>query len=104
MADPFIREHLEQLLKFVRGNALLGLIKPYKNIKISFISQQLRIEEEEVENLLVSYILDGCIQGRIDQVNGMLKMTQMDTDRRHVAMENWADSLVKVFSAITIWL
>lgn len=102
MADPFIREHLEQLLKYVRGNALIGLIKPYRNIRISFISEQLGMDEEEVENLLVSYILDGYIKGKIDQVNKMLRMTENSEDERYIAIERWAKSLTKSIESINL--
>ncbi|ENN70922.1 hypothetical protein D910_05592, partial [Dendroctonus ponderosae] len=93
MADPFIREHVEQLIKCVRGNAILLLVKPYKIISIPFISKNLNIDEEEVENLLVSHILDGSIKGRIDQVKGVLRMTDNSTADRYVALEKWAQSL-----------
>ena len=58
MQDPFIREHIEDLLKNVRTNLLIKLIKPYTRINISYISAELNVEAEEVENLLVSCILD----------------------------------------------
>ncbi|XP_050304163.1 COP9 signalosome complex subunit 2-like [Anthonomus grandis grandis] len=97
MRDPFIREHLEELLKYVRGNAMLGLIKPYRNIRISFISEQLGMNEEDVENLLVLYILDGHINGRIDQVNKILrKREQCENIEQYVALEKWANSLATV--------
>lgn len=102
MADPFIREHVEQLIKCVRGNAILLLIKPYKNISIAFISKNLNIDEEEVENLLVSHILDGSIKGRIDQVNGVLRMNDQSTVDRYVALEKWAQSLEIVGDAIIL--
>lgn len=58
MADPFIREHIEDLLRNIRTQVLIELIRPYKNIAISFIADVLNIETHEVESLLVSCILD----------------------------------------------
>ena len=58
MDDPFIRDYIEDLLKNIRTQVLLRLIKPYTRIKIPFISQELNIPGNEVEHLLVSLILD----------------------------------------------
>lgn len=58
MADPFIREHIEDLLRNIRTQVLIKLIRPYKNIAIPFIANALNIEPAEVESLLVSCILD----------------------------------------------
>lgn len=69
MDDPFIREHIEDLLRNIRTQVLIKLIKPYTRIKISFISRELNIEPLDVESLLVSCILESTIYGRIDQVS-----------------------------------
>ena len=58
MDDPFIREHIEDLLRNIRTQVLIKLIKPYTRIQIPFISTELNIDVSEVENLLVSCILD----------------------------------------------
>ena len=47
---------------------VLKLIQPYTRIRIAFVAQQLNVDERDVEQLLVSLILDGRIQGHIDQV------------------------------------
>ncbi|GAB2280425.1 hypothetical protein Dimus_015058 [Dionaea muscipula] len=39
MDDPFIRNHIEDLLKTIRSQVLLKLIKPYTRIMIPFISR-----------------------------------------------------------------
>lgn len=58
MADTFIREHIEDLLRNIRTQVLIKLIRPYTKIAIPFISKELNIESSEVEGLLVSCILD----------------------------------------------
>ena len=68
MEDTFIREHIEDLLRNIRTQVLIKLIKPYTRIQIQFISGELNIETADVESLLVSCILDSTISGRIDQV------------------------------------
>ncbi|XP_060520161.1 COP9 signalosome complex subunit 2-like [Cylas formicarius] len=102
MADPFVGEHLEELLKRVRGSAVLRLIAPYKNIKIKFISQKLGIDEAHVENLIISYILDGWVNGKIDQVNGVLSIEQEHNVGKCLAMKKWSDGLEGLFANINL--
>jgi COP9 signalosome complex subunit 2 len=47
---------------------LLKLIQPYTRVRLPFISRALHIPEADVEQLLVSLILDNRIQGHVDQV------------------------------------
>lgn len=49
---------------------LLKLIQPYTRVRLPFISEKLNIPEKDVEQLLVSLILDNRISGYIDQVRG----------------------------------
>jgi hypothetical protein len=49
---------LSDLLRNIRTQVLIKLIKPYTRIQIPFISTELNIDVSEVENLLVSCILD----------------------------------------------
>ena len=51
------------------SQVVLKLIQPYTRIRIPFVSQQLNIPEADVEQLLVSLILDNRINGHIDQVS-----------------------------------
>ena len=76
MDDPFIREHIEILLRAIRTKVLMKLIKPYTKIRIQFLAQELNIVIDEVENLLVACILDETIRGKIDQVQHVLELDQ----------------------------
>merc|ERR1719326_449380 len=90
MDDPFIREHIEDLLRNIRTQVLIKLIKPYTRIQIKFISGELNIESGDVESLLVSCILDNTISGRIDQVSGVLELDQSsEGSARYVALDKW---------------
>ncbi|KAH7724243.1 COP9 signalosome complex subunit 2-like protein [Aphelenchoides avenae] len=70
MSDPFIREHIEELLGNIRTEVLLRLIKPYTQIRISYLAEQLNIPIQEVTRLLIDIILDRCPQLKIDQIAG----------------------------------
>lgn len=94
MDDPFIREHIEDLLRNIRTQVLIKLITPYTRIHIPFISKELNIDSSEVENLLVSCILDSMIQGRIDQVNQVLELNSKGQGAaRYNALDKWTGQL-----------
>ncbi|KAJ8938101.1 hypothetical protein NQ314_011613 [Rhamnusium bicolor] len=102
MADQFIHEHIADLLKHVRTKVLLILVKPYNNIKLTFISKELGISEEEVESLLVSCILDGFVEGRIDQVNKILIMKPTACDEKYLALEKLTEQIRKLSFTIGV--
>lgn len=52
-----------------RPQVVLRAIAPYTRVRIPFIARQLNVPAADVEQLLISLILDGRVQGRIDQVN-----------------------------------
>lgn len=56
MDDPFIRNYIEDLLKNVRTQVLLKLIKPYTRIRIPFISKVKKIEPCCLSSLSLSII------------------------------------------------
>lgn len=56
--SPYTFPFLADLLKNIRTEVLIKLIKPYSRVRIPFISEQLKIPEADVEALLVSCILD----------------------------------------------
>lgn len=73
MDDEFIREYLADLLRTIRMQVLQEVLRPYTRISIVAISKKLNgIPTKDVENLLVTAIIDGKLDGRIDQVNGIL--------------------------------
>ncbi|CAH1155129.1 unnamed protein product [Phaedon cochleariae] len=100
MADPFVHEHIAELLKHVRTKVLLILVKPYKHIKLDFISEELGISVTDAELLLVSCILDGHVNGRIDQMKGVLVMRPSAPDEKYVAMEKLSDQINKLTLSI----
>jgi len=104
MADNFIREHIEDLLRNVRTQVLIKLIKPYTRIHIPFISKQLNIDCSEVEALLVQCILDNTIEGKIDEVSSVLEMTRKDTlaksSDRYSALGRWANQIHSLHGAL----
>eukprot|EP00040_Diaphanoeca_grandis_P023519 m.128115 g.128115 ORF g.128115 m.128115 type:complete len:455 (+) comp29315_c1_seq1:339-1703(+) len=101
MNDPFIRDYISDLLKNVRTEVLIKVIKPYTRVRIPFLSKKLNIDGGEVEHLLRMCILDGTISAKIDQVAQILVVTPADAvDMRYDAMGKWASQLNILLTAI----
>ncbi|KAG0234097.1 hypothetical protein BGW41_001234 [Actinomortierella wolfii] len=100
MDDLFIRDYIDDVLKNIRTQVLIRLIKPYTTIKLQFISEQLNIPAQDVEDLLVGLILDKKVAGYIDQVNQRLDLErQTSGTMRYNAMEKWAANLEVMYNA-----
>lgn len=92
---------LTDLLRNIRTQVLIKLIRPYTRIAIPFISTELNIDPSEVESLLVSCILDNTVQGRIDQVNQVLELDKVSQcAARYTAMEKWSNQIQSLQLAV----
>ncbi|PHT34594.1 hypothetical protein CQW23_26394 [Capsicum baccatum] len=101
MDDPFIRNYIEDLLRNVRTQVLLKIIKPYTRIRIPFISKELNVPEKDVEELLVSLILDNRIHGHIDQVNRLLECGDRSKGmKKYTAIDKWNTQLRLPYMAL----
>jgi hypothetical protein len=56
--------------------AILQTVKSYRRCKVQFLAARLKVETPYLETLLVQLILDGEISGKIDQLTGVLDLTQ----------------------------
>lgn len=89
MEDEFVREHIEDLLRTIRTQVLRRVIRPYTRISLQAIARELNdIPVKDVESLLVGLILDGSLDGTIDQVTGVL----LKKEERGLAAQNKAQS------------
>ncbi|KAJ3370502.1 COP9 signalosome complex subunit 2 [Allomyces arbusculus] len=74
MDDPFIREYLDDVLRTIRSQVLIKLIRPYTRIRLQYVADHLNISVADVTDLLVTLLLDKKIVGKIDQVNARLDL------------------------------
>jgi COP9 signalosome complex subunit 2 len=77
---------------------LIARVKPYKSVSLDFLARQLNVSRDEIRSLLSELILEEKIKGEIDQLNGFLEL-QGGGDKvstKHVAMKEWAKSLVSM--------
>lgn len=69
MGDPFIKLYMDDILRTMRTQVLLKAIAPYTRVTLPYVASELNgIPVTDVEDLLVSLILDGKVEGKIDQV------------------------------------
>jgi COP9 signalosome complex subunit 2 len=109
MEDAFVRNYVEDLLRNVRTQVLLRLITPYTRVHLRTIAAELGVPEAEVQSLLVSLILDGRVEGHIDQVNGLLELRGSEAGagaRKYAGLEVRLvmdiAALVRVLTALSI--
>jgi 26S proteasome regulatory complex component len=89
MEDEFIREYVSDLRRTIRKQVLLQVVQPYTRISLRSLAAELNgISIQEIETLLVSLILDGEVDGRIDQVKGILEKSVSVGKRSHAADEH----------------
>uniref|UniRef100_F1KXX7 COP9 signalosome complex subunit 2 n=1 Tax=Ascaris suum TaxID=6253 RepID=F1KXX7_ASCSU len=100
MADPFIREHIEELLNNIRSQVLLQLSTPYSRIQLSYLADELHISINEVVVLLVELILDGVLPATIDEINGTLIANPPAPSSRSEALEKCAKKVHNLQYAI----
>ncbi|KAL4251515.1 26S Proteasome and COP9 Signalosome Component [Abortiporus biennis] len=102
MDDPFIKDYIDELLRSLRTQYLIDLIKPYTRLELVFLAQQLNVERDEVEELLIGLILEGKVEGRIDQVGMRLELDrkQILEKKRYTALQKWTETLEGIHTAV----
>jgi len=100
--DPFIRRYTGELLRSLRTQYLIDLIKPYTRLELSFLARQLNVDKDEVEEMLIDLILEGKVEGRIDQVTMRLELDRHQNleKKRYAALERWTEALEGIHSTV----
>lgn len=100
LADPFIAENIDEVTRNMRTKAVLKLITPYTRMHLSWIAKQLCISEAEVQDIMGFLIIDGKINGKINQQTGVL---EIDSDRdaeRIGAIQHLSDALAELYTVV----
>jgi len=102
MDDPFIRSYIGELLRSLRTQYLIDLIKPYTRLELAFLAKQLNVDKDEVEDLLIGLILEGKVEGKIDQVAMRLELNSKQSleRKRYAALEKWTVALESVHNSV----
>ncbi|RSH79148.1 uncharacterized protein EHS24_001186 [Apiotrichum porosum] len=101
-ADPFIRFFIDDLLRSLRTEYIVDIIKPYTRMKLDFLAETLSLSNNEVESLVVSLILDGRIKAKVDQINGIIVLERFhaDLNSRYAALDKLSGELSSLSSRI----
>ncbi|PHH67962.1 hypothetical protein CDD80_388 [Ophiocordyceps camponoti-rufipedis] len=100
LADPFIAENIDEVTRTMRTKGIMKLIAPYTRLKLSWIARQLRISEPEVQDILSFLIVDGKINGTLDQREGVLVVTSDADAERIAAVRGLTKSISNLFEAM----
>ena len=75
-------------------------MKPYNRITLAYLGKEVGVGPDEAEELIVQLILDGKVDGRIDQQNGLLDLSggsrATSSTRKFAALESWSKSTMHV--------
>lgn len=96
LSDPFIREHIDEVTRNIRTEALIKLIAPFTRFTLEFISKQLRISIPEVQEIVGFLILDKKIRGKINQEKGTVQIENNFDAERMRAISDWKNALERV--------
>ncbi|KAH7256226.1 PCI domain-containing protein [Fusarium tricinctum] len=98
--DSFIAENIDEVTRNMRTKGVIKLIAPYTRMKLSWIAKQLKISEPEVQDILGFLIIDGKINGRVNQQEGLLEITSDADAERIAALQSLTTSISELFGAV----
>jgi COP9 signalosome complex subunit 2 len=100
LADPFIAENIDEVTRNMRIKGVVKIIAPYTRMRLDWIAQTLKISEAEVRDILGFLIMDGKIQGRIDQKLGLLEIQSHADAGRIESLQGLCESVQSFFKAV----
>eukprot|EP00758_Cryptobia_borreli_P002436 Tbor_TRINITY_DN3028_c0_g1::TRINITY_DN3028_c0_g1_i1::g.17428::m.17428/K12176/COPS2, CSN2, TRIP15; COP9 signalosome complex subunit 2 len=89
--DPFLIPFLQPLITHTREKKLIAICRPYNRVRISFLAEAMQVTEEEVLRLCTCALLEGTLQGVIDDTEGVLLLTGSGSKGmgRYQMLEAW---------------
>merc|ERR1712154_629396 len=98
MNDDFIVEHMPAVKLRIRSKVLVKLIKPYTRVKLEWLCRQLNATMAAVVNL----ILDGSVQGRLNQILSLLDLSHTQKqDKLYESMDSWLTAVNRLRQSIS---
>eukprot|EP00823_Brevimastigomonas_motovehiculus_P004362 TRINITY_DN2862_c0_g1_i2.p1 TRINITY_DN2862_c0_g1~~TRINITY_DN2862_c0_g1_i2.p1 ORF type:complete len:506 (-),score=87.20 TRINITY_DN2862_c0_g1_i2:331-1731(-) len=100
-ADPFFIKHKDALLAEFQSRVILSLVRSYRRIKILHLARALTVDSSKVEETLVRLILDGTLDARIDQVKGVVDLSQRSSGGKFNKLTAWSNTLNHIVSTLS---
>ena len=92
--DSFVSPYIEDLRRKLCAKAILRLIGPYSRVKIQMIRDALQQTTINVDEILVTLILDEQIHGKIDQTRDILEIARAEDDlNKYKVLRDFADNI-----------
>jgi len=101
--DNFALQFIPTVVRCFQYQKISDIVKAYSKVKITFIADQLKIDVDECEAIIVEFIIDGRLDGTIDQINKVLLMKEEgadEVDTKYKAMGQWSRHVQIVTGAI----
>jgi COP9 signalosome complex subunit 2 len=95
LSDPFIRTYIDTILRSIRNQVIVQVIRPYKRIELSFLAGKVGVTDDEVEELLRLLILDRKLgrSGKVDRVSKLLVFNELEGEgeeiERFEVLDRW---------------
>ncbi|KAA6365415.1 MAG: putative COP9 signalosome complex subunit 2, partial [Streblomastix strix] len=70
--DEIVKKYVDDLIHDIRVSKLKQIIRPFTSVKIKFLSDELKWDPSDLERNIAILIMDGHIDGKLDQIQGML--------------------------------
>ena len=101
--DKAFFKYLEPLISAFRMVKLQALCAPFTQVRLSYLAAEMNITEAEAEQLCVQAILEGSVDGLLDQPSGSLMLPEpMSSDAdRSSALGEWSRQMATRFEAVS---
>ncbi|DAZ96988.1 TPA: hypothetical protein N0F65_011903 [Lagenidium giganteum] len=105
LSDPIMMKYLNPLVRNIRSQVMKKMVQPYRSIKLSHIASAMRMTPDEVEEIATQLIQNHDLNGKIDQVTGLLVLERAGKDkgsaeRTFDALQRWVRALETVHTAV----
>ena len=106
LSDPFIRTYIDTILRSIRNQVIVQVIRPYKRIELSFLAGKVGVTDDEVEELLRLLILDRKLgrSGKVDRVKKLLVFAELEGEEdeieRFEVLDRWAKSVDELWAKV----
>jgi COP9 signalosome complex subunit 2 len=100
LSDPFIAENIDEVTRNMRLKGIIKITAPYSRMRLSAIARELNIPQNEVMDILGFLIVDGKINGRVNEQEGILEITNDADKERFDALHELANGLSTFYEVL----
>lgn len=93
LSDPFIAENIDEVTRNMRLKGIIKVTAPYSRMRLSGIARELNIPQNEVMDILSFLIVDGKINGQVNEQEGILEIFNDADKERFDALNDMANNL-----------